>query len=42
MGQPTGEFVRDTRYVNARITVDGREGWPLRDDVETRAALREH
>jgi glutathionyl-hydroquinone reductase len=25
----TGEFVRDTRYLNNRITADGREGWPV-------------
>jgi glutathionyl-hydroquinone reductase len=25
----TGEFVRDTRYINARITADGRDGWPV-------------
>lgn len=24
-----GTFVRDTRYLNARITADGREGWPV-------------
>jgi putative glutathione S-transferase len=24
-----GEFVRDTRYLNARITADGRDGWPV-------------
>jgi glutathionyl-hydroquinone reductase len=28
----TGEFVRDTRYLDARITADGREGWPVRPD----------
>ncbi len=25
----TGEYVRDTRYLNARITADGRDGWPV-------------
>lgn len=24
-----GSFVRDTRYLHARITVDGRDGWPV-------------
>lgn len=24
-----GAFVRDTRYLDARITADGREGWPV-------------
>jgi putative glutathione S-transferase len=24
-----GKFVRDTRYLNARITADGRDGWPV-------------
>jgi glutathionyl-hydroquinone reductase len=24
-----GTFVRDTRYLNARITADGRNGWPV-------------
>ncbi|MGO8886437.1 MAG: glutathione S-transferase family protein [Streptosporangiaceae bacterium] len=24
-----GDFVRDTRYLNARITADGRDGWPV-------------
>src|SRR5579875_1247785 len=24
-----GTFVRDTRYLHARITADGREGWPV-------------
>src|SRR5450755_2070335 len=24
-----GTFVRDTRYLNARITADGRDGWPV-------------
>ncbi len=25
----TGNFERDTRYLRARITADGREGWPV-------------
>ena len=25
----SGEYVRDTRYLNARITADGRDGWPV-------------
>jgi len=25
----TGEFVRDTRYLDGRITTDGRDGWPV-------------
>ena len=24
-----GAYVRDTRYLNARITADGRDGWPV-------------
>jgi putative glutathione S-transferase len=24
-----GEFVRDTRYLDGRITADGRDGWPV-------------
>jgi glutathionyl-hydroquinone reductase len=28
----TGEFVRDTRYLNGRITADGSEGWPVQPD----------
>ncbi len=24
----SGEFVRDTQYLNGRITADGRDGWP--------------
>ena len=24
-----GTYVRDTRYLNARITADGRDGWPV-------------
>jgi putative glutathione S-transferase len=25
----TGEFVRDTQYLDGRITTDGRDGWPV-------------
>ncbi|MBA3798639.1 MAG: glutathione S-transferase C-terminal domain-containing protein [Geodermatophilaceae bacterium] len=25
----TGEFVRDSAYIQARITADGRDGWPV-------------
>ncbi len=25
----TGEFKRDTTYLNGRITADGRDGWPV-------------
>jgi putative glutathione S-transferase len=25
----TGEFVRDTTYIDGRITADGRDGWPV-------------
>ena len=25
----TGEFKRDTKYLNGRITADGRDGWPV-------------
>jgi putative glutathione S-transferase len=25
----TGEFVRDTQYLDGRITADGRDGWPV-------------
>ncbi len=25
----SGEFVRDTQYLNGRITADGRDGWPV-------------
>ena len=25
----TGEFKRDTTYLDGRITADGRDGWPL-------------
>ena len=28
----TGEFVRDTRYLDGRITVDVRDGWPVAPD----------
>ena len=28
MGQTAGEFVRDTKYLDGRITADGRGGWP--------------
>jgi putative glutathione S-transferase len=28
-GDRKGEFTRDTRYVNDRITADGRDGWPV-------------
>ena len=28
----SGEFVRDTQYLDGRITVDGRDGWPLTAD----------
>jgi len=24
-----GQFIRDTRYLNGRITADGRDGWPV-------------
>jgi putative glutathione S-transferase len=27
-----GEFKRDTRYIDGRITVDGRDGWPVEPD----------
>ena len=27
-----GEFVRDTRYLDGRITADGRDGWPVQAD----------
>ena len=26
---PTGEFRRDTNYIETRITADGRDGWPV-------------
>src|ERR1700712_4997431 len=29
MSDDKGEYVRDTRYLHARITADGREGWPV-------------
>jgi len=32
MGQTAGEFVRDTRYLDGRITADGRDGWPVQPD----------
>ena len=32
MGQTTGEFVRDTKYLDGRITADGRGGWPVQPD----------
>jgi glutathionyl-hydroquinone reductase len=32
MGQTTGEFVRDTKYLDGRITADGRDGWPVQPD----------
>ena len=28
-GEKSGSFERDTRYINDRITVDGRDGWPV-------------
>jgi len=28
----TGEFVRDTKYLDGRITVDGQDGWPVQPD----------
>ena len=28
MGKKSGEFVRDTTYLDGRITADGRSGWP--------------
>ncbi|MBO0743480.1 MAG: glutathione S-transferase family protein, partial [Candidatus Dormibacteraeota bacterium] len=27
-----GEFKRDTRYIDGRITADGRDGWPVEPD----------
>ena len=27
-----GKFERDTRYINGRITADGRDGWPVAPD----------
>src|SRR6202161_501036 len=32
MGQTTGEFKRDTTYLDGRITADGRDGWPVEPD----------
>ena len=32
MGQTAGEFVRDTKYLDGRITADGRGGWPMQPD----------
>jgi glutathionyl-hydroquinone reductase len=32
MGQTAGEFVRDTKYLDGRITADGRDGWPVQPD----------
>jgi glutathionyl-hydroquinone reductase len=32
MGQTAGEFVRDTKYLDGRITADGRSGWPVQPD----------
>src|SRR6195952_1634564 len=32
MSDDKGEYVRDTRYLHARITADGREGWPVEPD----------
>src|ERR1700712_1622459 len=29
MSDDKGEYVRDTRSLNARITADGRDGWPV-------------
>src|SRR5579875_2154850 len=29
MSDEAGAYVRDTRYLNARITADGRDGWPV-------------
>jgi putative glutathione S-transferase len=29
VSEDTGAFVRDTRYLDARITADGRDGWPV-------------
>jgi glutathionyl-hydroquinone reductase len=28
----TGEFQRDTKYLDGRITADGRDGWPVESD----------
>ncbi|HET6192495.1 MAG TPA: glutathione S-transferase C-terminal domain-containing protein [Trebonia sp.] len=32
MDQTAGEFVRDTKYLDGRITADGRDGWPVQPD----------
>ncbi len=32
MAQTAGEFVRDTKYLDGRITADGRGGWPVQPD----------
>jgi putative glutathione S-transferase len=32
MGQTAGGFVRDTKYLDGRITADGRDGWPVQPD----------
>jgi putative glutathione S-transferase len=32
MGQTAGEFMRDTKYLDGRITADGRDGWPVQPD----------
>ena len=32
MGQTAGEFVRDTKYLDGRITAGGRGGWPVQPD----------
>jgi glutathionyl-hydroquinone reductase len=32
MPQTAGEFVRDTKYLDGRITADGRDGWPVQPD----------
>ena len=32
MAQTAGEFVRDTKYLDGRITADGRDGWPVQPD----------
>lgn len=28
----SGEFTRDTNYIDDRITVDGSDGWPVEPD----------
>ena len=35
-----GAYVRDTRYLNARITADGRDGWPAEPGRYRLAAAR--